>query len=359
MADTPGLSRANLRLLDVNQTMLQEMPGLGLEALIKTEPAEVVSAEVPGLDPDLQDLLRTLSQDVEPGLPSLPDAPLSGLGPTATHFPLDSGIVMPGAMSTNRTMVNSGPWEPLTQTSLLSDAVSSVNSHQALDDLMSLMQRQSDVLQASQSQLPSSPQIYTPASTAYNTTTFSGHMTGSSGHMTGSSGHMTGSSGHMTGSSGHMTGSFGHMTGSSGHMTGSSGHMTGSSGHMTGSSGHMTGSSGHMTGSSGHMTAPQRTARLTEAHSESQRGERGGGGGGGRAAPSHPFQVDTDQLVSVPVSEQDQELQSLGLRVYNRDDIEQGIMAQVDQAIAQEEEQRFKTILQKQLKAVVDDIGYL
>ena len=68
------------------------------------------------------------------------------------------------------------------------------------------------------------------------------------------------------------------------------------------------------------------------------------------------FQLDTTQLTNVPVNQQAKELQDLGLTVYNQDDLEQDIMAQVDQAMADQEQKRLKTILEKDLKSVTDDI---
>lgn len=77
-----------------------------------------------------------------------------------------------------------------------------------------------------------------------------------------------------------------------------------------------------------------------------------------RSKPSNPFQIDQNQLHSVPVSQQSEELQNLGLTVYNQDDLEAGIMAQVDQALAKEEETRLVKMIEKELKAVKEDVRY-
>lgn len=50
------------------------------------------------------------------------------------------------------------------------------------------------------------------------------------------------------------------------------------------------------------------------------------------------------------------ELEGLGLDVFNQEDFEQGVMAQVDQVLAAEEEERKRKIIEKQIKAVEDDI---
>ncbi|OWF44499.1 DNA excision repair protein ERCC-6-like [Mizuhopecten yessoensis] len=50
------------------------------------------------------------------------------------------------------------------------------------------------------------------------------------------------------------------------------------------------------------------------------------------------------------------ELEGLGLDVFNQEDFEQGVMAQVDQVLAAEEEERKQKIIEKQMKAVEDDI---
>lgn len=53
---------------------------------------------------------------------------------------------------------------------------------------------------------------------------------------------------------------------------------------------------------------------------------------------------------------QDQELRSLGLSVYHQDELEQGILQQVDQALEMQEREDEKRRLEKQIKDVTEDI---
>ncbi|KAI8796459.1 DNA excision repair protein ERCC-6 [Biomphalaria glabrata] len=69
-----------------------------------------------------------------------------------------------------------------------------------------------------------------------------------------------------------------------------------------------------------------------------------------------PFYVNTDLIPQASFAEQESELQDMGLSVFNQNDFEQGIMDQVDRALAKEEENRFRKILQKELKTIGDDI---
>ncbi|BFZ02829.1 hypothetical protein BsWGS_05868 [Bradybaena similaris] len=70
-----------------------------------------------------------------------------------------------------------------------------------------------------------------------------------------------------------------------------------------------------------------------------------------------PFRVDTGLIPQGALDEQgSSELQELGLTVFNQDVFEQGIMDQVDHALAREEEIRLKNVLTRELTAINDDI---
>ncbi|RUS74131.1 hypothetical protein EGW08_018111 [Elysia chlorotica] len=83
---------------------------------------------------------------------------------------------------------------------------------------------------------------------------------------------------------------------------------------------------------------------------------------GGEDAETHTikkdaFQVDTGMIPQATLEDQGcLELQQLGLSVFNQDVFEEGIMEQVDHALAQEEESRLRKILQRELTTVNDDI---
>ncbi|XP_071482267.1 DNA excision repair protein ERCC-6-like [Diadema antillarum] len=68
------------------------------------------------------------------------------------------------------------------------------------------------------------------------------------------------------------------------------------------------------------------------------------------------FHVDTSRIHAVPVSEQASELQDLGVSVFNQDEFEQGVLAQVDQAICAEEAQLARRRDEKELQTVQDSI---
>ncbi|GFR85602.1 DNA excision repair protein ERCC-6-like [Elysia marginata] len=69
------------------------------------------------------------------------------------------------------------------------------------------------------------------------------------------------------------------------------------------------------------------------------------------------FQVDTGMIPQATLEDQGSlELENLGLSVFNQDVFEEGIMEQVDQALAKEEESRLRKILQRELTTISDDI---
>ncbi|KAH9520103.1 DNA excision repair protein ERCC-6 [Bulinus truncatus] len=73
--------------------------------------------------------------------------------------------------------------------------------------------------------------------------------------------------------------------------------------------------------------------------------------------PNDPFHVDTGLIPQASLDDQEAELQGMGLSVFNQFDLEQGIMDQVDRALAKEEENRYRKILEKELKTINDDIS--
>ncbi|XP_074647554.1 DNA excision repair protein ERCC-6-like [Tubulanus polymorphus] len=68
------------------------------------------------------------------------------------------------------------------------------------------------------------------------------------------------------------------------------------------------------------------------------------------------FHVDTSLIQATSLTDQDVTLQQLGLNVFNQDQFEQGVMAQVDQAMALQEKERIEKMAKKELKSVRDDI---
>ncbi|XP_046572869.1 LOW QUALITY PROTEIN: DNA excision repair protein ERCC-6-like [Haliotis rubra] len=66
------------------------------------------------------------------------------------------------------------------------------------------------------------------------------------------------------------------------------------------------------------------------------------------------FHVNT-KLIPKALLEEQSELEGLGLGVFNQQEFEDGVMAQVDQAMALEEEERLRRILTKEMTAVEDD----
>lgn len=70
------------------------------------------------------------------------------------------------------------------------------------------------------------------------------------------------------------------------------------------------------------------------------------------------FEIDSSAIPSVPTNEQAEELQALGLNVYDQTVLEEGILQQVDRAVQQQESRRQQEMTQKSLESVVDDIRY-
>ncbi|KAL4239940.1 DNA excision repair protein ERCC-6 [Mactra antiquata] len=68
------------------------------------------------------------------------------------------------------------------------------------------------------------------------------------------------------------------------------------------------------------------------------------------------FNVDMDLIQSANMNDDDDDLKALGIGVFNQEDLEQGVMQQVDDAIKKEEEKRKKESLKKDLKTVNEEI---
>ncbi|KAK7113755.1 DNA excision repair protein ERCC-6-like isoform X2 [Littorina saxatilis] len=79
-------------------------------------------------------------------------------------------------------------------------------------------------------------------------------------------------------------------------------------------------------------------------------------GGATQADTDGLFKVDTGLIPQAALDDQTTELQGLGLSVFNQDEFEQGVMKQVDKAMANDEAERLKRILNKELVSIRDDI---
>ncbi|XP_031434408.1 DNA excision repair protein ERCC-6 [Clupea harengus] len=79
-----------------------------------------------------------------------------------------------------------------------------------------------------------------------------------------------------------------------------------------------------------------------------------GSGEGNRKGPL--VQIDRQQIQSVSVSAQGEELQGLGVAVYDQDVLEQGVIQQVDRAYQQANQEAARADAQKEHEAVLDDV---
>lgn len=71
---------------------------------------------------------------------------------------------------------------------------------------------------------------------------------------------------------------------------------------------------------------------------------------------SYGISIDSGLIRSVPVEEQVSVLRNLGVNVFNQDDFEEGVLKQVDEAIAVKETEEIVKGWEKNLKAVDEDI---
>ena len=71
---------------------------------------------------------------------------------------------------------------------------------------------------------------------------------------------------------------------------------------------------------------------------------------------SYGISIDSGLIPSVPVEEQASVLRNLGVNVFNQDEFEEGVLKQVDDAIAVKETEEIVRGWEKNLKAVDEDI---
>ncbi|KAG5266366.1 hypothetical protein AALO_G00230210 [Alosa alosa] len=107
-------------------------------------------------------------------------------------------------------------------------------------------------------------------------------------------------------------------------------------------------------GQQGHLAMPNQE----EAEEEDGSGQRSnppdGAGEGNRRGPL--VQIDRQQIESVAASAQGEELEGLGVAVYDQEVLEQGVMQQVDRAIQQASQEAERADAQKEYEAVLDDV---
>lgn len=78
------------------------------------------------------------------------------------------------------------------------------------------------------------------------------------------------------------------------------------------------------------------------------------------AQSSDTFKVNTSLIPKAHLEDQaNDELLALGLTVFNQDEFEENVMAQVDEAIVKEEEEKRKKILTGQIKASEEDLRFV
>lgn len=71
---------------------------------------------------------------------------------------------------------------------------------------------------------------------------------------------------------------------------------------------------------------------------------------------SYGISIDSGLIRSVPVEEQASVLRNLGVNVFNQDEFEEGVLKQVDEAIAVKETEEIVRGWERNLKAVDEDI---
>lgn len=76
----------------------------------------------------------------------------------------------------------------------------------------------------------------------------------------------------------------------------------------------------------------------------------------GKKTKSFGISIDSGLIPSVPVEKQVSVLRNLGVNVFNQDEFEEGVLKQVDQAIAVKETEEIVKGWEKNLKAVDEDI---
>lgn len=78
-----------------------------------------------------------------------------------------------------------------------------------------------------------------------------------------------------------------------------------------------------------------------------------------RKTKSYGISIDSGLIPSVPVEEQASVLRNLGVNVFNQDEFEEGVLKQVDEAIAVKETEELVRGWEKNLKAVNEDIRWV
>ena len=74
---------------------------------------------------------------------------------------------------------------------------------------------------------------------------------------------------------------------------------------------------------------------------------------------SYGISIDSGLIPSVPVEEQASVLRNLGVNVFNQDEFEEGVLKQVDEAIAVKETEEIVKGWERNLKAVDEDIRWV
>ena len=73
---------------------------------------------------------------------------------------------------------------------------------------------------------------------------------------------------------------------------------------------------------------------------------------------SYGISIDASKIHEVAVEEQPESLRELGVNVFDQDVFEEGVLQQVDQAIAKQEETLEKERLNKELKSIEDGLRF-
>ena len=78
-----------------------------------------------------------------------------------------------------------------------------------------------------------------------------------------------------------------------------------------------------------------------------------------KTVKSYGISIDSSKIHEVAVEEQPESLRELGVNVFDQDVFEEGVLQQVDEAIAAQEEALEKQRLEKDLKSVEEQLRYL
>lgn len=74
---------------------------------------------------------------------------------------------------------------------------------------------------------------------------------------------------------------------------------------------------------------------------------------------SYGISIDSSRIRAVPVEEQSTVLRGLGIDVFNQEDFEEGVLKQVDEAIAAKETEALVKSWEKELKSVEEEIRWV